>query len=297
MAFPAKQFGTWCGLDLSSPRVMGVLNITPDSFFDGGQLWADGTPDIPAALERARRMAAEGAAILDVGGESTRPGAAPPSEQEEMDRVLPVVEALHRELPTVISVDTSSPALMQEAAARGAGLINDVRALRLPGALEAAAATGLPVCLMHMQGEPGSMQDAPNYKDVVQEVRAFLAERVAACEAAGIPRERLLLDPGFGFGKKDIHNLALLQGLDSLGALGLPVLIGISRKSTIGRVLNRDVQERLAGGLALAVLALVRGASIVRTHDVRETADALGVAWACLSAAREPSALARSKEI
>ncbi len=282
-----KQFGERCGLDLSSPKVMGVLNITPDSFSDGGQLWADGGPDVPAALALARRMAEEGAAILDVGGESTRPGATPPKEQEEMDRVLPVVEALRREMPIVISVDTSSPPLMREAARQGAGLINDVRALRRPGALEAALAAELPVCLMHARGEPATMQEAPHYTDVVQEVREFLAERVSACVAAGIPRERILLDPGFGFGKRDTHNLTLLKGLDLISAIGLPVLVGFSRKATIGRVLGRDIHGRLAGGLALAVLALVGGASIVRSHDVRETADALAMAWACLSASGE----------
>ncbi len=264
-------------LDISYPRVMGVINTTPDSFSDGGTLYRRNHLDLDLALERAREMVAQGAAILDIGGESTRPGAEPVSVDEEMDRVLPLVEKIAAELDVVISVDTSNPALMREAAGLGAGLINDVRALQRDGALAAAAATGLPVCLMHMRGEPGTMQDAPQYGDVLAEVNDWLAARVAACEAAGIERERLLLDPGFGFGKTVEHNLALLRGLPTLGAQGLPLLVGLSRKSLIAKLLGRDVDERLPASLALAVLAAERGASIIRAHDVAATADALAM--------------------
>ena len=271
----------WRELDLSSPQVMGVLNITPDSFSDGGQLYVDGTPDISAALVLAERMVQQGASILDVGGASTRPGAQPVPRQEEMDRVLPVVEALHRELPVIISVDTGTPGLMREAYKLGAGLLNDVWALRRPGALAAAVSTGLPVCLVHMQGEPRTMQDAPHYKKVARAVRRFFVARIKACVKAGIPRERLLLDPGFGFGKTDAHNLTLLKDLKKIAAIGPPLLTGFSRKATIGRVLDRKLHERMAGGLALAVFAFLQGASIIRTHDVRETADALAMVRAC----------------
>lgn len=226
-------------------------------------------------------MVAAGAAIVDIGGESTRPGAAPVSAAEEAERVLPLVERIAAELDVVISVDTSNPALMTEAARLGAGLLNDVRALTRAGALEAAAATGLPVCLMHMRGEPGSMQRDPQYADVVVEVRDFLASRVAACEAGGIGRERLLLDPGFGFGKSVAHNLLLLKGLPQLAGLGLPLLVGLSRKSMIGKLLGREPGERLPAGLALAVMAVERGAAVVRTHDVAATVDALAM-WTAL---------------
>ena len=269
-----------CGartLTLSAPVVMGVLNVTPDSFSDGGRFTGR-----DAALRHARQMLADGAAIIDVGGESTRPGAAPVSPQEELDRVIPVVEVLAAELDAVISLDTSTPEVMTEGARAGAGLINDVRALQRPGALAAAAASQLPVCLMHMQGQPDTMQQAPRYDDVVAEVSDFLTARVAACEAAGIPRQRLLLDPGFGFGKTLAHNLRLLRELDRLHALGLPLLVGMSRKSMIGQALGRAVDERLPGSLALAVMAVERGAQIVRVHDVRETVDALRMAWAVL---------------
>jgi dihydropteroate synthase len=268
-------------LDLSRPRIMAVLNTTPDSFSDGGLFYRDGRLDLDLALAAARQMVADGAAVLDVGGESTRPGAAPVSSEEEMARVLPVVEAVAAELDVIISLDSSTPALMQEGAALGAGLINDVRALSRVGALEAAADTGLPVCLMHMQGDPGNMQDTPTYDNVVQEVAAFLRQRVLACEAAGIQRERLLLDPGFGFGKTVGHNLQLLQGLPRLVDEGMPVLVGLSRKSMIGKLIGRDVAERLPASLALAVMAAERGASIIRTHDVRATADALAM-WVAL---------------
>lgn len=264
-------------LDLSKPQVMGVLNATPDSFSDGGTLYLDSALDVSKALARASAMVSDGAAILDIGGESTRPGATPVGQQEEMDRVLPLVEAIVAELDVIVSVDTSTPALMSEAAALGAGLINDVRALAREGALAAAASTGLPVCLMHMQGEPGTMQANPAYEDVTQCVSEYLQQRVDDCVQAGIARDRLLLDPGFGFGKTLDHNLQLLRELPRLQSLGLPLLVGLSRKSMIGKILGRDVHERLAGGLALAVMAVERGATIIRTHDVVETADALAM--------------------
>jgi dihydropteroate synthase len=260
---------------------MGVINTTPDSFSDGGTLFRGGRLDTVAALGRAREMTAAGAAILDIGGESTRPGATPVGLQEEMDRVLPLVEAIAAELDTVISVDTSSPELMIEAARLGAGMINDVRALSREGALQAAAASGLPVCLMHMQGTPGTMQAAPAYDDVVAEVTRYLRQRVAACEAAGIDRQRLLLDPGFGFGKSVRHNLELLRGLPRLAEEHLPLLVGLSRKSLIGKLIDREVDQRLPASLALAVLAAERGAAIIRTHDVAATADALAM-WVAL---------------
>ena len=259
-------------LDLSRPAVMGVLNVTPDSFSDGGRYL-----QLDAALRHAEAMVEEGAALIDIGGESTRPGAPPVSVQEELDRVLPVVERLARELPVPLSVDTSKPEIIREAARAGAGLINDVRALRLPGALEAAAASRLPVCLMHMQGEPGTMQQQPIYIDVAAEVRAFLAERIRVCERAGIPRERILVDPGFGFGKTLDHNLALLRHLGRFTDLAAGVLVGVSRKSMIGLLLNAPVGERLAGSLAAAVIAFWQGANILRAHDVRETVQALCV--------------------
>jgi len=256
---------------------MGIVNTTPDSFSDGGSLYRDSRLDLDLAMQRAARMVADGAAVLDIGGESTRPGAEAVGEDQEMERVLPLLEKIAAELDVVISVDTSSPALMREAASLGAGLINDVRALRRPGALEAAAATGLPVCLMHMRGEPGDMQAAPSYTDVVTEVREFLAARIAACAGVGIARERLILDPGFGFGKSVEHNLALLHGLPVLAADGLPLLAGLSRKSLIGKLIGREVGERLPASLALALLAAQRGASIIRCHDVAATADALAM--------------------
>ena len=256
---------------------MGVINTTPDSFSDGGSLYLNARLDLEAARRRAREMVAQGAGIIDIGGESTRPGATAVSLQEEMDRVLPLVEAVASELDVVISVDTSSPDLMRDAARLGAGLINDVRALGREGAVEAAATTGLPVCLMHMQGEPGSMQDAPRYRDVLTEVCDFLRARVAACGAAGIARDRVLIDPGFGFGKSSAHNLELLRQLPRLVELGPPVLVGLSRKSMIGRLLGRELEDRLPAGLALAVLAVERGAAVVRAHDVAATVDALAM--------------------
>lgn len=266
-------------LDLSQPAVMGVLNVTPDSFSDGGHYL-----QLDAALRRAEIMVAQGAALVDVGGESTRPGAAPVSVQEELDRVLPVVERLARELSVPISVDTSKPELMRELARAGAGLINDVRALQMPGALAAAVASGLPVCLMHLRGEPITMQRGPVYADVVAEVRDYLAARVGACEAAGIARERILVDPGFGFGKTLAHNLSLLRHLDHFVGLAAGVIAGLSRKSMIGLLSNASVDERLSGSLAAAVIAVWQGAHIIRAHDVRETVQALRVCTATLTA-------------
>lgn len=247
---------------------MGILNVTPDSFSDGGRFARR-----DAALRHAQSMLDAGADLIDVGGESTRPGAKPVSPVEELERVAPIVEALVRELGAVVSVDTSTPAVMRESARLGAGLINDVRALQREGALDAAADTGLPICLMHMQGEPGSMQQAPHYASVVDEVQAFLLARVAACEAAGIARARLLLDPGFGFGKTLAHNLSLFKALPQMLAWGYPLLVGVSRKSMIGQALGREVEQRLAGGLALAAQATLAGVQILRVHDVAETVD------------------------
>ncbi|WP_445003757.1 dihydropteroate synthase [Halomonas mongoliensis] len=270
-----------CGrhrLDLSFPRVMGILNVTPDSFSDGGRHVA-----LDDALRHAERMLAEGAAIIDVGGESTRPGAEPVSPAAELDRVAPVVEALVRELDALVSVDTSCPEVMREVAGLGAGMLNDVRSLDREGALAAAIGTGLPVCLMHRQGEPRDMQQAPRYDVPVEEaVVDYLAERVAACEAAGLRRERLLVDPGFGFGKTVEHNLRLLNRMERLAELELPLLVGMSRKSMIGKVLERPVEERLPGGLALSALAVERGARILRVHDVAPSVDAVNMTWAVL---------------
>lgn len=258
---------------------MGVLNVTPDSFSDGGRFL-----DPQAALARAHAMVEEGADIIDIGGESTRPGAVKVSAEAEMDRVLPLLEVLARELPVPVSVDTYKPAVMAEAVRLGAGLINDIYALRAPGALQVVAASAVPVCLMHMQGTPETMQQHPHYGDVVGEVKAFLAERVQACEQAGIARSRLLLDPGFGFGKTLQHNLTLLRHLDAFHELGLPLLVGLSRKSMIGAITGRPVDERVHGSAAAAVLAAWQGAHIIRVHDVRPTVDALKVCAAVLGA-------------
>jgi dihydropteroate synthase len=259
-------------LDLSRPAVMGVLNLTPDSFSGDGLAY-----DVEAACERALTLAAAGAAVIDIGGESTRPGAARVSVADELARVLPVIERLAPRLSVPISIDTRHAEVMRAAVGAGAGLINDIAALREPGALAAAAALRVPVILMHMQGEPGTMQQAPHYGDVVAEVAAFLDERVAACEAAGIPRERILLDPGFGFGKTVAHNLALLRGLPVLCRRGLPVVAGLSRKSLIGAVTGAPVTQRLGGSIALAVLAAERGARLLRVHDVDATVQALAM--------------------
>ena len=267
-------------LDLSRPVVMGIINVTPDSFSDGATLYRGSNLDIERAMTRAREMVASGAAILDIGGESTRPGASPVSLNEEMDRVLPLVARIAAELETVISVDTSTPVLMREAANAGAGLLNDVRALTREGALEAAAAANVPICLMHMQGEPGSMQVAPHYDDVVEDVCEYLQSRIASCERQGIARNRLLLDPGFGFGKSVTHNLKLLRELPRLAAIGLPLVVSLSRKSLIGKLLGREVGQRLPASLALAVLAAQRGAAVIRTHDVAATVDAVSMLMA-----------------
>jgi len=259
-------------LDMSRCHVMGVLNVTPDSFSDGGQF---NRPD--AALVRARQMVADGATFIDIGGESTRPGATPVSLQEELDRVCPVVEAAARELDAVISVDTSAPEVMAETAKLGAGLINDVRALQRDGAPEVAAKAGIPVCIMHIQGEPDTMQDRPEYRNVRREVSAFLTERIRVAEHAGIRPENILLDPGFGFGKSLEHNLQLLASLEQMHILGHPLLVGVSRKSMLGHITGREVNERLPASLAAATIAAMKGASIIRVHDVRETVDAIRV--------------------
>jgi len=253
---------------------MGILNVTPDSFSDGGLF-----NRLDDALRRAEQMVAQGAGILDVGGESTRPGAQAVGEQEEIERVAPVIEAISTRIGIPLSIDTSKPGVMRAAVGSGASLINDVNALRAEGAIEAASALGVPVCLMHMQGEPRTMQHAPRYTDVVSEVRDFLVARAAACMAAGVAREDIWIDPGFGFGKTLQHNLQLLRGLPLLAQTGFPVLAGISRKSMLGAVTGRGVGERLAGSLAVALLALQRGALILRVHDVAETRDVLQV-WA-----------------
>jgi len=257
-------------LDLSRPRIMGVLNITPDSFSDGGDFFT-----LEKAVARAAQMVEEGAAIIDLGGESTRPGAAPVSVEEELRRVIPVIEALHAAVPVPVSVDTRKPAVMQAAVAAGAGLINDVNALQEAGAVEMAASLEVPVCLMHMQGSPETMQDTPSYIDVVDEVAGYLQARATVCMQQGIPKERILLDPGFGFGKTVTHNLLLLQQLERLVETGFPVLVGLSRKSLIGKVLDLPVDKRLYPGLALAALAVWKGAALVRCHDVRATREAV----------------------
>ena len=262
-------------LDLSRPVVMGVLNITSDSFSDGGRY-----NNLDAALTHARAMVTAGAGIIDVGGESTRPGAAPVPLQQELDRVLPVIEALRREVDAVISVDTMKPQVMRAAIGAGAGLVNDVLALQAPGAVEVVAQSPAAVCLMHMQGSPQTMQQSPSYSNTVAEVQAFLQQRAAACRAAGMAAERIAIDPGFGFGKSLQHNMELLAGLAELAAGEYPLLVGLSRKSILGKLLGRPVQERLAGSLALATIAVMNGARIVRSHDVAETCDAVAVAWA-----------------
>lgn len=249
---------------------MGILNLTPDSFSDGG-LWTD--PDL--ALRHALAMVQAGADFIDIGGESTRPGAAPVSLQQELDRVIPVIERLAGETAAMISVDTSKPGVMRAAVEAGAGMINDVFALRQEGAVEAAADLGVPVCLMHMQGEPRRMQEKPEYDNVVEEVGGFLAERAAVCEAAGIPANQIVLDPGFGFGKTLQHNLQLMRGLPELAQGGYPLLVGISRKSMLGAITGRETGDRVAASVAAALLAVQGGAAIVRVHDVAETADAL----------------------
>ncbi len=272
------------------PHVMGILNVTPDSFSDGGQLFDGRRLDAPRLLERARAMVEAGASLLDIGGESTRPGAAPVSVQQELDRVIPAVELIAGELDVVVSVDTSTPEVMREAAVAGCGMLNDVRALEREGALEAAAASGLPVCLMHMKGEPGTMQQQPEYADAAAEVIAYLQGRIDQCRRAGIGQEQLLIDPGFGFGKRLEHNLQLLNRLEQFQKLGVALLVGTSRKSMITGVLGpRPVQERLYGSLATVAIALSKGAWIVRVHDVAATQDVVRMCRAVFSEGEEGS--------
>ncbi|MCF7982495.1 MAG: dihydropteroate synthase [Pseudomonadales bacterium] len=276
-----------CGgslLDLSAPQVMGVLNITPDSFSDGGSYFRDNTLRLDKALARAEQMFVEGAAIIDVGGESTRPGAETVSEQEELDRVIPVIEAIAKNIPAIISVDTSSPQVMLDSAKVGAGLINDVRALTREGALLAAVKTGLPVCLMHMLKQPDTMQQAPIYQNVVTEIYSYLEARLLDCIGAGIAQEKLLVDPGIGFGKTLQHNLQLMSHLQVFSGLKAPLLIGVSRKSMIGQILDKPTEQRLYGSLAAATLAVAQGAKIIRCHDIAATLDAVRVASAITKA-------------
>jgi len=270
-------------LKLDRPRVMGIVNVTPDSFSDGG---AHDT--LEAAVAHGLRLAAEGADLLDIGGESTRPGAAEVSVEEELRRTVPVIERLARETALPLSIDTSKPEVMRAAVAAGAGLVNDVYGLRREGALDAAAALGVPVVLMHMQGEPRSMQHEPRYDDVVAEVHRFLAERIFAAEMAGIAKKRIVVDPGFGFGKTLQHNLTLLAGLERFGELGVPVLAGLSRKRSIGELTGREAPEqRVHGSVAAHLIAAQRGARLLRVHDVAATVDALKV-WEAVAAQAQP---------
>ena len=269
-----------CGartLDLSRPRIMGVLNVTPDSFSDGGQLYRDGRVDTDALLARAEQMLAEGADIMDVGGESTRPGAAAVSEAEELDRVVTAVEALAQHCDTIISVDSSTPSVMRESARCGAGLLNDVRGFQRPQALQAAAESGLALCVMHMQGEPDTMQTAPVYNDVLQDISHFLSRRLADVSSVGIDLDRVIIDPGFGFGKTAEQNFELLARLEALCNQDQPILVGLSRKSMISSVLDRPPEQRMVASVALALMAVERGARIVRVHDVAATFDALSM--------------------
>ena len=276
-----------CGgrqLRLDRPRIAGIINVTPDSFSDGGQHLAT-----VAAIAHGLKLVEEGADLVDVGGESTRPGAEPVSAADEIARVIPVIEALAKQVGVPISIDTSKPEVMRAAVAAGAGMINDVYALRRDGALDAAAELKVPVCLMHMQGEPRSMQNDPRYDDVVSEVRRFLAERIFACEMAGIDKKRIVADPGFGFGKTLEHNLALLRALDQLAALGVPLMAGLSRKSMIGTLTGHDAPaDRAYGSAAAALLAVQKGAAIVRVHDVAVTRDVLAVLQGVASGAAAP---------
>lgn len=266
-------------LELSTPHVMGILNVTPDSFSDGGK-----HNEFERAVSHAEAMLEAGATIIDVGGESTRPGAQTVSAQEELDRVAPLVEALVQRFNAVVSVDTSTPDVMRESARLGAAIINDVRSLRRDGAMQAAAETEMAVCVMHMRGEPQTMQNAPHYNDVGLEVAEFLRERVDACLAAGISKDRLMIDPGFGFAKTLAHNLELFKRMPELHSFDLPLLVGVSRKTMIGQILDRPVNERLYGSLGLAMMALERGASIIRVHDVAATADIVKVFQAVVTA-------------
>lgn len=264
-----------CGkfeLDLTQPRVMGIVNVTPDSFSDGGRFSAT-----EAAVRHAMQLVAEGADILDIGGESSRPGATPVPLDEELRRVIPVIEALNGKVGVPISVDTSKPEVMRAAVAVGADIINDINALRSPGALEVVAETNAGICLMHMQGNPRTMQADPQYQDVVGEVADFLRACMAAAEEYGISRGRIVLDPGFGFGKRSVHNIALLRELETLCALGRPVLVGLSRKSVLGQIIGSDIDARMHASLSAAVIAAMKGVRILRVHDVKATVDALRV--------------------
>lgn len=283
-----------CGsktLDLSRPAVMGILNITPDSFSDGGQLYASSSLDLDKTFHAVEQMLADGADIIDIGGESTRPGAAAVSQQQELDRVMPVLLGIKERFDPLISVDTSTAQVISEAASGGAHIINDVRALQREGALKAAAQSGLPVCLMHMQNQPGNMQDSPSYSDVVSEVIEFLIQRKQACLDAGIASDQILFDPGFGFGKTLNHNLELFSALDQFAATGHPLLVGVSRKTMIGQLLDSDIDQRLIGSVTMAVLAAQKVASqglILRVHDVLETVQALTI-WQSVNKFKEES--------
>lgn len=269
-------------LDLSHPHVMGILNVTPDSFSDGGK-----HNDLVQALTHANEMINAGATIIDIGGESTRPGADEVGVEQELERVIPVVEAIAQRFEVWISVDTSKAEVIRESANAGAHIINDIRSLQEPGALEAAAKTGLPVCLMHMQGEPRTMQQAPRYQAILQDVDRFFVDQIARCETAGIKKEQLILDPGFGFGKNLSHNYQLLAHLADYHHFGLPLLVGMSRKSMVGQLLNVGPTQRLTGSIACAVIAAMQGAHILRVHDVKETVEAMRVVEATLSAKEE----------
>ena len=265
-------------LDFNTPKVMGILNVTPDSFSDGNELFLDsGELSLDKALLRAEAMSVAGAAFIDIGGESTKPGAETVSLEEEMDRVLPLVELIHKNIDVIISIDTSSPEIMLQAASAGAGLINDVRALQRPGAIEAVSKINLPVCLMHMQGSPATMQEAPHYDNLVNEVISFLDSRILACTDAGINMNQIIVDPGFGFGKTLEHNLELLGRLSEFEKLKLPLLVGLSRKAMLGLITGKSVRDRKAASIAAAVIALMKGANIIRTHDVQDTVDAMKV--------------------
>ncbi|RXK34255.1 dihydropteroate synthase [Arsenophonus endosymbiont of Bemisia tabaci Asia II 3] len=265
-------------LDLNCPVVMGILNVTPDSFSDGGIY-----NRYDYALKHVASMVNHGAAIIDIGGESTRPGASEVSLQQELDRVIPIIEAVTDRFDVWVSVDTSKAVVMTEAARAGAHIINDVRSLHEPGALEAAAETGLPICIMHMLGQPKTMQQTPDYKNVVAEVKQYLSDEIERCEAAGIAKNRLIIDPGFGFGKNLVHNYQLLAKLNEFHALGVPLLVGMSRKSMIGELLDVPLEERLISGIACAVIAAMQGAQIIRAHDVKETLQAMKIVQATLS--------------
>ena len=269
-----------CGqraLSLDTPQIMGVLNVTPDSFSDGGQLLSKGELLHDRLLERASQMVTDGAAILDIGGESTRPGAAPVSLQEELDRVMGAVQLIAPRLDVILSIDTSTPEVMREAAQAGAGLLNDVRAFSREGAMAAAVAAQLPVSLMHMSDEPDRMQTQTEYADVVNDVKAFLAHRITACQEAGIAEDQIMIDPGFGFGKTVAQNYEMLRRLEEFASFDLPILVGVSRKSMIGAITGRPASERVVPSAVLAVMAAAKGASVIRVHDVAETADAMAV--------------------